>query len=136
MTALLPIHNAGWRNEGHQRRGAWQHAGVGALAQEDVFSNTVVHLLNSDESQAEQESMIVAQAGMAQHITVATNMAGRGTDILLGGDPAQLLLLVLAQPYNQAVLQHDPAYNAADDSIALTLAGGKYAAEVQVCGFA
>jgi preprotein translocase subunit SecA len=92
----------------------------------------VVHLLNSDESQAEQESMIVAQAGMAQHITVATNMAGRGTDILLGGDPAQLLLLVVAQPYNQAVLQQDPAYNMVDDSVALTLDGGKYAAEVQV----
>lgn len=58
-------------------------------------------LLNSDESNAQQESMIVAQAGMLGRITVATNMAGRGTDILLGGDPAQLSLLLLAQPYSQ-----------------------------------
>ena len=48
-----------------------------------------------------QESSLVAQAGMRGRITVATNMAGRGTDILLGGDPAHLCGLVLAEPYNQ-----------------------------------
>jgi len=35
----------------------------------------------------EQEAFIVAQAGQRGQITVATNMAGRGTDILLGGNP-------------------------------------------------
>lgn len=35
----------------------------------------------------EQEAMIVAQAGRFASITIATNMAGRGTDILLGGNP-------------------------------------------------
>lgn len=35
----------------------------------------------------EQEAMIVAQAGRSGAITIATNMAGRGTDILLGGNP-------------------------------------------------
>ena len=35
----------------------------------------------------EQESMIVAQAGKIGAVTIATNMAGRGTDILLGGNP-------------------------------------------------
>ena len=35
----------------------------------------------------EQESMIVAQAGKVGQVTIATNMAGRGTDILLGGNP-------------------------------------------------
>lgn len=34
----------------------------------------------------EQEAMIVAQAGRKGAITIATNMAGRGTDILLGGN--------------------------------------------------
>ena len=38
----------------------------------------------------EQESGIVAQAGRAGAVTIATNMAGRGTDILLGGNPAGL----------------------------------------------
>lgn len=35
----------------------------------------------------EQESNIVAQAGRIGAVTIATNMAGRGTDILLGGNP-------------------------------------------------
>ena len=35
----------------------------------------------------QQEAMIVAEAGRKGAITVATNMAGRGTDIMLGGNP-------------------------------------------------
>ncbi|MGH3318887.1 MAG: preprotein translocase subunit SecA [Streptosporangiaceae bacterium] len=35
----------------------------------------------------EQEAVIVAEAGRKHAITVATNMAGRGTDIMLGGNP-------------------------------------------------
>ncbi|MCL2570239.1 MAG: preprotein translocase subunit SecA [Firmicutes bacterium] len=38
----------------------------------------------------EQEADIVAQAGKKGSITIATNMAGRGTDILLGGNPEYL----------------------------------------------
>src|SRR5204863_3072847 len=38
----------------------------------------------------ERESGIVAQAGRSGAVTIATNMAGRGTDILLGGNPAGL----------------------------------------------
>ena len=38
----------------------------------------------------EKESGIVAQAGRTGAVTIATNMAGRGTDILLGGNPAGL----------------------------------------------
>jgi preprotein translocase subunit SecA len=38
----------------------------------------------------EKESGIVAQAGKSGAVTIATNMAGRGTDILLGGNPAGL----------------------------------------------
>ena len=35
----------------------------------------------------EQEALIIAQAGREGAVTVATNMAGRGTDIMLGGNP-------------------------------------------------
>jgi preprotein translocase subunit SecA len=35
----------------------------------------------------DREALIVAQAGRAGAVTVATNMAGRGTDIMLGGNP-------------------------------------------------
>ncbi len=36
----------------------------------------------------EKEAYIVAQAGRSGMVTIATNMAGRGTDIMLGGNPA------------------------------------------------
>ena len=38
----------------------------------------------------EREAQIVAQAGREGTVTIATNMAGRGTDILLGGNPEEL----------------------------------------------
>ena len=38
----------------------------------------------------EREAHIVAQAGRLGAVTIATNMAGRGTDILLGGNPDEL----------------------------------------------
>ena len=40
--------------------------------------------------QHEREAEIVSQAGRLKAITIATNMAGRGTDILLGGNPEAL----------------------------------------------
>jgi preprotein translocase subunit SecA len=36
----------------------------------------------------EKEAQIIAQAGRSKAVTIATNMAGRGTDILLGGNPS------------------------------------------------
>ena len=44
-------------------------------------------LLNARPENIESESEIVAQAGCKNAVTIATNMAGRGTDILLGGNP-------------------------------------------------
>ena len=38
----------------------------------------------------EKEAEIVAQAGGKGNVTIATNMAGRGTDILLGGNPEHM----------------------------------------------
>jgi preprotein translocase subunit SecA len=39
----------------------------------------------------EQEANIIAQAGVSGAVTIATNMAGRGTDIQLGGNPDMLV---------------------------------------------
>ncbi len=66
--------------------------------------------------QHERESRIVAQAGRKGAVTVATNMAGRGTDILLGGNPESMtrehfLKNKLAIPYAAA-----PAVISADNN--------------------
>ena len=44
------------------------------------------NLLNAKPENVEREAEIVAQAGRAGAVTIATNMAGRGTDIILGGN--------------------------------------------------
>jgi len=45
------------------------------------------NVLNAKPEHAAREADIVAQAGRKGQVTIATNMAGRGTDILLGGNP-------------------------------------------------
>ncbi|MBP1731356.1 MAG: protein translocase subunit secA [Deltaproteobacteria bacterium] len=50
------------------------------------------HILNA--KQHEREAEIVAQAGRLKAVTISTNMAGRGTDILLGGNPKFLALSI------------------------------------------
>jgi preprotein translocase subunit SecA len=47
--------------------------------------------------QHEREAAVVAQAGRVGRVTIATNMAGRGTDILMGGNPDGLVDVVLAE---------------------------------------
>jgi preprotein translocase subunit SecA len=49
--------------------------------------------------QHEREAEIVAQAGRPGTVTIATNMAGRGTDILLGGNPEYLAWQELRSSY-------------------------------------
>ena len=44
-------------------------------------------VLNAKPMYAEREAEVVAQAGRLKSVTISTNMAGRGTDILLGGNP-------------------------------------------------
>lgn len=50
------------------------------------------HVLNAKHH--DKEAMIIAQAGRAGSVTIATNMAGRGTDIMLGGNPEMLVAQV------------------------------------------
>jgi preprotein translocase subunit SecA len=45
----------------------------------------------------EQEAVVIAQAGRPGAVTIATNMAGRGVDIILGGEPAALAARALQE---------------------------------------
>ncbi len=54
----------------------------------------------------EREALIVAQAGHVGAVTIATNMAGRGTDILLGGNPDFLARReMIKQGYAEEVIE-------------------------------
>ncbi|KAG9145197.1 hypothetical protein Leryth_008987 [Lithospermum erythrorhizon] len=61
-----------------------------------LMENGVPHnVLNARPKYAAREAEIVAQAGRKFAITISTNMAGRGTDIILGGNPKMLAKEIL-----------------------------------------
>lgn len=64
----------------------------------------------------EKESEIVAQAGRKGAITIATNMAGRGTDILLGGNPEFLATKEMRDKgFSEEEISYATAFNYVDD---------------------
>ncbi|HYH68772.1 MAG TPA: preprotein translocase subunit SecA, partial [Urbifossiella sp.] len=58
-------------------------------------------LLNAKPENVAREAEIVAQAGRLGGVTISTNMAGRGTDIILGGNPETLAWARLKQLKNE-----------------------------------
>ena len=62
-----------------------------------------------------REAQIVAQAGRSKAVTIATNMAGRGTDIVLGGNPAGYLDSILRKHAQQVSYIHDMPENTPDE---------------------
>ncbi|HIU10650.1 MAG TPA: preprotein translocase subunit SecA [Candidatus Avidehalobacter gallistercoris] len=59
----------------------------------------------------EQEAEIIAQAGKFGAVTIATNMAGRGTDIMLGGNPEFMLRqMQLKEPEHEWTLSEEREY--------------------------
>ena len=64
----------------------------------------------------EQEAQIVAQAGKFGAVTIATNMAGRGTDIMLGGNPEFMAMNELRKGDTpEELLQQANAYSETND---------------------
>jgi len=67
----------------------------------------------------EMEAHIIAQAGRSGALTIATNMAGRGVDILLGGNPKELMNDLLRQrgvePAQASVEQREAALAEAEE---------------------
>jgi len=66
----------------------------------------------------DKEAVIVAQAGRAGAVTVATNMAGRGTDVVLGGNPDILADVALRERGLDPVRDSEEYENAWDGVIA------------------
>ena len=72
------------------------------------------HVLNA--KYHEQEAQIIAQAGKLGAVTIATNMAGRGTDIMLGGNAEFLAMQQLRkQGYEDKLLAEANAYSETND---------------------
>lgn len=62
------------------------------------------NLLNARPENVERESEIVAQAGRQDSVTIATNMAGRGTDIILGGNADYMARLKIREYFMPKVV--------------------------------
>jgi preprotein translocase subunit SecA len=71
------------------------------LAKQNVPHN----LLNAKPENVERESEIVAQAGRKGKVTIATNMAGRGTDIILGGNSDYMARLKIREYFMPRIVQ-------------------------------
>ena len=71
----------------------------------------------------EKEAEIVAQAGRFGAVTIATNMAGRGTDIVLGGNPEQMALNELRkrEDMTEELLAEANAFGETDDPAILSV---------------
>src|SRR5579872_7161366 len=71
---------------------------VSELLSEQLRLRGIKHtVLNAKPEHAEREGETIAEAGAPGAVTIATNMAGRGVDIKLGGNPEHLTQLQLAK---------------------------------------
>ncbi|MEQ8537353.1 MAG: preprotein translocase subunit SecA [Coleofasciculus sp. D1-CHI-01] len=95
------------------------------LSQLDVPHN----LLNARPENVERESEIVAQAGRKGAVTIATNMAGRGTDIILGGNADYMSRLKVREYFMPQIVIPEE-----EDSFAAMAGGGGKRSQAQ--GFA
>ncbi|MEM6520802.1 MAG: preprotein translocase subunit SecA [Cyanobacteria bacterium P01_C01_bin.70] len=77
------------------------------------------NLLNAKPENVEREAEIVAQAGRSDAVTIATNMAGRGTDIILGGNADYMARLKLREYLMPRIVKPE------DDDLMVSVPGTK-----------
>ena len=67
-----------------------------------------------------REAEIIAQAGRLGSVTIATNMAGRGTDIILGGNSEFMARQKMRQEgYDEELIEQSTAFNETEDPVIL-----------------
>ncbi len=85
--------------------------GTTSVEKSEVLSHYLVqkkiphNILNAKPENVERESEIVAQAGRKGTVTIATNMAGRGTDIILGGNADYMSRLKIREYFMPQIVQ-------------------------------
>jgi preprotein translocase subunit SecA len=88
--------------------------------------NVPHQLLNAKPENVERESEIVAQAGRKGRVTIATNMAGRGTDIILGGNSDYMARLKIREYFMPRIVAPEDDMNFSGTGFAMdTPEGGQ-----------
>ena len=117
------------------RRGQPVLVGTTSVEKSEVVANLLhkaapnLHFEVLNARYHEREAAIVAQAGVSGAVTIATNMAGRGTDIQLGGNPEMKLQEMLKgdeTPEQIAELKKKIEAEVAADKEKVLAAGGLY----------
>ena len=112
--------------------------GTTSIETSELVSNKLMkqgikhNVLNA--KQHEREAEIVAQAGRRGAVTIATNMAGRGTDIILGGNPEHSAWDELKEKYESRLDVPKSEWDELTDKIADREGMKKQAAEIQELG--
>jgi preprotein translocase subunit SecA len=87
---------------------------VSELLSAELSKRGIEHaVLNAKPEYAEREGEIIAEAGRPGAVTIATNMAGRGVDIKLGGNAEHLTELELRGKHEPGTPEYDKAWDAA-----------------------
>ncbi len=97
-----------------------------------LFEQQIPHnLLNAKPENVEREAEIVAQAGRSGAVTIATNMAGRGTDIILGGNSDYMARLKLKETLMPLLVKPDNEHKPPIPQQRNSKAGGGFSAKVE-----
>src|SRR5438094_512655 len=102
---------------------------VSKLLKKDGVKHNVLNAINH-----EAEANIIAQAGRHTQVTIATNMAGRGTDILLGGNPEFLARSEMENEWIRRAGSFEGGSKAERYEDALRTLRERYDEEVQLAG--